>query len=268
MIHFISGLPRSGSTLLAALLRQNPRFHAHVQSPLGQLIAGVMESLSQYNNESALFFKEEQRVGILRGIFSGYYEGYPDVVFDSNRRWCAYMALLDKLFPGAKVVACVRPVAEIVDSFERLFLRDPTQISRVVSATNTTLTDRISRLMGHNAVVGYSLNALSDAYYGPFRQNLIVVEFRHLVANPKLVLDELHVLLEEPAFDYNFDVVESPPDTNTFDEFLATPGMHRVESQVRQKPYVSALPVFIARSLPKPFWVKHEAPASPPPPSP
>ncbi len=26
--HFISGLPRSGSTLLAALLRQNPRFHA------------------------------------------------------------------------------------------------------------------------------------------------------------------------------------------------------------------------------------------------
>jgi hypothetical protein len=27
-IHFISGLPRSGSTLLAALPRQNPRFHA------------------------------------------------------------------------------------------------------------------------------------------------------------------------------------------------------------------------------------------------
>jgi hypothetical protein len=25
--HFISGLPRSGSTLLAAILRQNPRFH-------------------------------------------------------------------------------------------------------------------------------------------------------------------------------------------------------------------------------------------------
>jgi Sulfotransferase family len=25
--HFISGLPRSGSTLLAAILRQKPRFH-------------------------------------------------------------------------------------------------------------------------------------------------------------------------------------------------------------------------------------------------
>jgi sulfotransferase len=27
-LHFISGLPRSGSTLLAALLRQNPFLHA------------------------------------------------------------------------------------------------------------------------------------------------------------------------------------------------------------------------------------------------
>jgi sulfotransferase len=27
-MHFISGLPRSGSTLLAGILRQNPQFHA------------------------------------------------------------------------------------------------------------------------------------------------------------------------------------------------------------------------------------------------
>jgi len=32
--HFISGLPRSGSTLLAALLRQNPRFHAAMTIPV------------------------------------------------------------------------------------------------------------------------------------------------------------------------------------------------------------------------------------------
>ena len=31
--HFISGLPRSGSTLLSAILLQNPRFHAGMSSP-------------------------------------------------------------------------------------------------------------------------------------------------------------------------------------------------------------------------------------------
>ncbi|MBD9680249.1 sulfotransferase, partial [Pseudomonas sp. PDM18] len=33
--HFISGLPRSGSTLLSAILLQNPRFHAGMSSPVG-----------------------------------------------------------------------------------------------------------------------------------------------------------------------------------------------------------------------------------------
>jgi len=33
-VHFISGLPRSGSTLLCALLRQNPRFSSAVTSPV------------------------------------------------------------------------------------------------------------------------------------------------------------------------------------------------------------------------------------------
>jgi hypothetical protein len=35
----ISGLPRSGSTLLAAILRQNPCFHASVSTPLADLVA-------------------------------------------------------------------------------------------------------------------------------------------------------------------------------------------------------------------------------------
>jgi len=34
--HFISGLPRSGSTLLAAVLLQNPRFRAGMSSPVGR----------------------------------------------------------------------------------------------------------------------------------------------------------------------------------------------------------------------------------------
>ena len=38
-IHFISGLPRSGSTLLAALLlTQNPALHAGITSPVGSLV--------------------------------------------------------------------------------------------------------------------------------------------------------------------------------------------------------------------------------------
>lgn len=45
-IHFISGLPRAGSTLLAALLRQNPALHAGITSPVGSLFGTMLQEVS------------------------------------------------------------------------------------------------------------------------------------------------------------------------------------------------------------------------------
>ncbi|WP_373533726.1 sulfotransferase [Microcoleus sp.] len=47
--HFISGLPRSGSTLLAALLRQNPRFHSAMTSPIGGQVDRMLSAMSEDN---------------------------------------------------------------------------------------------------------------------------------------------------------------------------------------------------------------------------
>ena len=63
-IHFISGLPRSGSTLLSAILRQNPRFHAGMTGPVGSLVDAMLRSMSM-NNETAIFISDAQRRAIL-----------------------------------------------------------------------------------------------------------------------------------------------------------------------------------------------------------
>jgi len=40
--HVISGRPQAGSTLTAAILRQNPHFHAGMSSPVASLFDGVI----------------------------------------------------------------------------------------------------------------------------------------------------------------------------------------------------------------------------------
>lgn len=44
--HFISGLPRSGSTLLSALLRQNPAVHAGMSGPVAGLLNNLLNQIS------------------------------------------------------------------------------------------------------------------------------------------------------------------------------------------------------------------------------
>ncbi len=121
--HFISGLPRSGSTLLSAILRQNPTFHASVTSPVSALFAGVLEQVSA-GTEWGPQVSTERRKALLRGLFDSYYAAeQAPVVFDTSRGWTAKLPALLDLFPAAKVIACVRNVGWVMDSIERIYRR-------------------------------------------------------------------------------------------------------------------------------------------------
>src|SRR5256885_3980760 len=139
--HFISGMPRSGSTLLAAILNQNPRFRSGMTSPLADIMGVVMAETSS-KNDFSFDVSDNQRVAILRGLVENFYEEQADagVVFDTSRLWCSRMQLLDTLFPEAKVIACVRQLSWVLDSMERLARGHPVGVSKVFPFnTHTTM---------------------------------------------------------------------------------------------------------------------------------
>ena len=131
-IHFISGLPRSGSTLLAAILRQNSRVHAAESGPVASLVMGLQRQMSG-ENEGSVFIDDAQRRAVLKGVFDSFYADIHStrLVFDTNRAWCAKMPLLAELHPQAKVIACVRHMPWIMDSFERLVRRNALEPSGI-----------------------------------------------------------------------------------------------------------------------------------------
>ena len=70
-LHLISGLPRSGSTLLCALLRQNPRYTAAMTSPVAMLCGAMHQKMC--DPEFGTFFDDEKRARMLRGVFDNNY---------------------------------------------------------------------------------------------------------------------------------------------------------------------------------------------------
>jgi sulfotransferase len=83
-IHLISGLPRSGSTPLCALLGQNPRFSAAMTSPVASLVGALMPKMSS-GSEFSVFFSDDRRRRLLRGLFEA---NYADVPADHENSGC------------------------------------------------------------------------------------------------------------------------------------------------------------------------------------
>lgn len=254
-IHFISGLPRSGSTLLSAILRQNPRFEAGMSSPVASLFI-AMQGATSRRNEGAVFLSEDQKIALLRGVFSGFYNDRDpnQVLFDTNRAWCAKLPALTQLFPQARVICCVRHVGWIMDSIERLIRANPFELSGIFNyePSNTVYT-RVQRLAGSDSLVGFALDALREAYYGGQSDRLVLVSYEALSTDPEGTMRKLYDFLEEEYFDHDFDNVEY--NAHDFDIAMGTPDLHTVRSKVDWRPRKTVLPPdLFARFEHDAFW--------------
>lgn len=254
-IHFISGLPRSGSSLLAALLRQNPRFYANISGPVASLYNALLGEMSG-RNEFSVFISDTQREGILRGLFSGYYDNQVDaeVVFDTNRAWCTRLGALKTLFPDARVIACVRQMPWVLDSIERLARRNHFQPSSIFNyKPGGTVYSRVEGVLASDGLVGFAYNALKEAYFGEDTANLMLVQYETLVSNPARALAAVYDFIGEPYFEHDFEHVSL--DNDEFDTRAGTPGLHRILPKVGAADRKSILPPdLIARFEDDAFW--------------
>jgi len=241
--HFISGLPRSGSTLLSAILLQNPRFHAGMTSPVGTLSNAVLEQCGA-GSEFGAVIDTPMRRRLVQALFDAYYAGHADkdVVFDTNRMWCARLPVIRDLFPEAKVIACVRNVAWVMDSIERLFRAAPYENTKLFAdaTERSTVYSRVETLAQRNRLVGFAWSALKEAYFGEHAESLLLVDYDLLSQSPEQVMRLVYEFLGEPWYEHDFDNLSY--DAPEFDHALGVSGLHRVRSRVAREARRTVLP--------------------------
>jgi sulfotransferase len=259
-VHLISGLPRSGSTVLSALLEQNPRFSAAVTSPVASLVGPLLQNMSGAS-EFAVFFNDERRRTMLRAVFEAYYAEVPPdhVVFDTNRVWTGKLPLLHDIYPAARVICCVREIGWIIDSMERMLRTNPLQLSRTFDfKPGTSIYARVETLMNsERGLIGLAWSTLREAWFSQHAGKLILINYESLVGAPAAVLRRLYQELEQPWYEHDFDNISH--DEPEYDARLGMPGMHKVRRKVEFRKQESCIPPeLFAKYADLNFWLKPE----------
>lgn len=255
--YFISGLPRSGSTLLSSILNQNPRFSAGISDPLHSYVHSIIrDTNTSVGMEAAVSI--EKRRELIRDLFNSFYQHDNEVCFNTNRGWCSDTALLKDLYPNFKMIVCLREVPWILDSFEQLNAKNPYTIKALYHHQELgNVHDRCRMLMGEipnfgGYVHGPLINVQQSMFSNELKQ-ICFVEYDTLVKNPEFSMRQIYNFLNEPWFDHDFNNVEASYDE--FDAQAKIVGLHTVRKRVEYISRPSILPgeLWDAYS-PKSFW--------------
>ena len=255
--HFISGLPRSGSTLLSAILKQNPRFHAGMTSPLADMLSVMIAEMSSKNDFSVVI-SDQQRAAVLEAVVHAFYSGFRgiDVAFDTSRVWCGQMPLLATLLPESKLIVCVREIPWVLDSVERLVRAQPLNVNKIFRFNpHLNVFSRAEALTDPKGMVGFSFQTAKDAFYSDLAPGrVLLLTFESLTGNPKTSMQAIYKFIDEPWFEHDFEHVEYTAEE--FDARLGLPGLHTVHKRVSKPDRASILPPeLFTRYVNESFWL-------------
>ena len=238
----MGGLPRSGSTLLSAILNQNPRFYSGPSSP----VLGAMVSAHDnfMGNELYHGYPKPYQVNEIVGSIMGHWYSDVDkpVIIDKNRAWTSRVSIIEGyLHLEPKIIVPVRRVDEILTSILKMIHRNPFKegqsrinfVDEFLVKNNIPINDeeRCNHLLNPSGIVYESLNAIMDGFKDQKRDKFHFIDYNDLVNDPQKELDSIYDFLGEESFEHSFDNLSNEyreDDLNTY----GLSDMHDVRSDI------------------------------------
>jgi sulfotransferase len=209
-IHFVSGLPRSGSTLLMNLLAQNPEVHSTATSGLHEIgyIARQFSATEEFKTIPNPKDGETLFYDYVKGGCENAFNRLTDrpIVADKCRSWVGHLDMLFAIWPNAKVLVPVRDMRGILCSLEKKWRSHPFPFTGVEKQNPQNWTTVEKRAQGWLQMppLGIAVERLSDAIKR-YKDKLHFVHFESLTENPAETMGEVwnYLGLEAPAHDFN-----------------------------------------------------------------
>lgn len=239
-IYLLGGLPRSGNTLLSALLNQNPNIYVSPISPLLNNLLTIDKNLNFDEATLSVNF-ETNTSSALKHYVEGFYSDVSKpIVIDRNKGWgCKESVFIATKYitETPKVIFTVRDIPSILASFLSLvgdskdnFIDKSLQQMQVRFYGKQTQNDlRCDWLM--NGQVGLGLANLTELLQ--MQVAICLVEYDDLIKDPQKELNDIYDFLQLSHFTHDINNVEKKEEENLANAGLPI-NLHDVRSKVEK----------------------------------
>ena len=241
--HFMAGLPRSGSSVLAALLNQHPEVYSSPQTDLIGMLYEINQAVPAYESfKAGLLHKGYQNV--MNNMAENFYAHIDKpIIIDKNRGWGTPYNW-DNLAPyvnkDGKVILTIRPILEVLASFVKIS-RKTQKVTGNLPYLNQEMwtTDyrpendaQVDNLMQSNGEIERAIYSIANLLKN-HGDKVYVVWFDDLLQSPQNTMNGITDFLGISRANYNFNSIK---EVDTHDDIsgYGVAGLHDVGQKLKK----------------------------------
>ncbi len=201
-LFFLVAMPRSGNTLFASIMNQNPEIACTPNS----ITLEIMKDLFLLKETDVFQNYPDHRSldNVLDAVYDIYYKDWPQrIIIDRGPVMTpGNFALMQKHFKRPfKCIVLLRDLMDVLASYMKWYTENPDAFPNRFGLKNDE--EKLSMIMNNKGAVAKDLEAIKNAYNYP---NIChFVKYDNLVEQPEQEFKKIYQFIDEPYFKHRFE---------------------------------------------------------------
>jgi len=241
-LFFLVAQPRSGNTLFASIMNQNPEIAATPNS----ITLEIMKDLFLLKETDVFLNYPDHKSldNVLDSVFDTYYKNWPQrIIIDRGPViTTGNFKLMQKHFKRPfKCIVLLRDLMDVLASYMQWYTENPNAFPNKYGDTDEK---KLSKIMQTDGAVAKSLEAIKNSYN--YKNICHYVKYDDIVTNPEQEFRKIYEFINEPYFNHRFNNLDEVNVNGlSYDDKIVGSNMHKLfDGPVRKvyNPYIEKIP--------------------------
>ena len=198
-IYFLCAMPRSGNTLFASIMNQNPEIAVTANS----ITLEIMKQLFLLKRTDTFqnFPDEQSLENVLDEVYNLYYKNwhYKTIIDRGPVCTSGNLKIMQKHFKQPiRCIVLVRDVLDVLASYIKWFETEPTSFINSIK----TLEEKLAKIMNKEGAVAKELMSIQYLLHHP--EMAVFIKYDDLVQHPERELRKVYTFLNLPYYQHRF----------------------------------------------------------------
>ena len=241
-LFFLVAMPRSGNTLFASIMNQNPDIAATPNS----ITLEIMKDLFLLKQTDVFLNYPDHKSldNVLDTVYDNYYKDWPQrIIIDRGPVMTpGNFELMQKHFKRPfKCIILLRDLIDVLASYMQWYTENPDAFPNRYNLD--TDEKKLSMIMNNEGAVAKDLEAIKNAFNYPDICHF--VKYDDLVAQPEQEFKKIYEFIGEPYYNHRFENLQQVElNDMKYDDTIVGKNMHTIRNVVRKinNPYIEKIP--------------------------